>query len=108
MHKRARREAAAVSGCKKLSCVQFSLGYTSLPRSPSSIHLFIAAASSAHEPAAIHSSSSSFLPAERKKTPQWCTWLSTRHAQPNEHADRSREEAELLIQPANMSKRLQE
>lgn len=98
MHKQAQREAAAASGCKKLSCVQFSLGYTWLPRSPSSIHLFISTASSAHEPAAI----------ERKKTPQRCTWLSTRHAQPSEHVDSSREEPALLIQPVNMSKRLLE
>lgn len=30
------------------------------------------------------------LAAERKKTPQRCTWLSARHAQPNEHVERGR------------------
>lgn len=69
VHKLSQQEATVVSECKKLFCVQFSLSYTSFFYSPSSIHLFISVASSTHDPAAIHSFSSFFLSAERKKPP---------------------------------------
>lgn len=47
-----------------------------------------------------------FSVSREEETPQRCTWLTTLHAQPDEHVDKNREEAALLVQPSDMSKRL--